>query len=250
MTQAEGRCDNLNHTIIRSDRETQSTMVNYGNNKVDRFEMLSRHYQRVLEEANESSSDSSIFSDNTVCLDDELAEAERLTENATETIDPVTSQSKSNSKGEIIGFCGWLSYLEPRTYHEAMARDDKIMWQEAINDEIKSLVANNTWSQVPNKAETNTLPTSWVFKRKILPDGSLDEHKARLIVRGYAQREGIDYFETYAVVVRHETIGLFIAIVVKLDLSFIQFDRVSQRRTGNINLHRHSRLCYVLPISF
>ena len=52
----------------------------------------------------------------------------------------------------------------------------------------------------------------WVFKVKLKPDGSIDKHKARLVARGFLQKPGLDYFEMFAPVARHETIRLVIAL--------------------------------------
>ena len=52
----------------------------------------------------------------------------------------------------------------------------------------------------------------WVFKLKLKPDGSIAKHKAKLIAKGFLQKQGIDYTEVYAPVARMETIRLVIAI--------------------------------------
>ena len=52
----------------------------------------------------------------------------------------------------------------------------------------------------------------WVFKTKLNSDGSICKHKARLVVKGYAQQYGVDYLETFAPVGRYDTIRLLIAL--------------------------------------
>ena len=52
----------------------------------------------------------------------------------------------------------------------------------------------------------------WIFKRKLKADGSIDKYKARLVVKGYKQKEGVDYFDPYSLVTRITPIQMLIAI--------------------------------------
>ncbi|GKC90152.1 zinc finger, CCHC-type containing protein [Tanacetum coccineum] len=84
---------------------------------------------------------------------------------------------------------------DPRTYNEAMQSRDVAFWKEAIDDEIGC---------------------KWIFKRKMKFDGSIDKFKARLVIQGFRQKEGIDYFDTYAPVSRITTIRLLLAAIHSL----------------------------------
>ncbi|GKE31138.1 zinc finger, CCHC-type containing protein [Tanacetum coccineum] len=70
---------------------------------------------------------------------------------------------------------------DPRTYNEAMQSCDAAFWKEAIDDEIGSIMENNTWvlSDLP-------LGFKWIFKRKMKVDGTIDNFKARLIVVSFS----------------------------------------------------------------
>ena len=52
----------------------------------------------------------------------------------------------------------------------------------------------------------------WIFKRKLKADGSIDKYKARLVVKGYKQKEGVDYFDPYSLVTKITPIQMLIAI--------------------------------------
>ena len=52
----------------------------------------------------------------------------------------------------------------------------------------------------------------WIFKRKMKTNGSIDKYKARLVVKGFRQKEGLDYFDTYSPVTRITSIKMLIAI--------------------------------------
>ena len=52
----------------------------------------------------------------------------------------------------------------------------------------------------------------WIFKRKLKADGTIDKYKAKLVIKGYRQHEGLDYFDTYSLVMRITSIRMILAI--------------------------------------
>ena len=72
--------------------------------------------------------------------------------------------------------------------------------------------------------QRKTIGKKWVLKIKRKVDGSIDKYMACLVVNGYSQREGIDYEETFSLVVRFFSIRLILAIVAHLDLELFQMD--------------------------
>ncbi|CAH9079595.1 unnamed protein product [Cuscuta epithymum] len=87
-------------------------------------------------------------------------------------------------------------------------------WHEAMQNEIRALENNHTWvmeSLPPGKKE---LGCKWVYKIKYHSDGTIERLKARLIVFGNHQQEGIDYTETFAPVVKMVTVRLFLDVAV------------------------------------
>eukprot|EP00894_Picocystis_sp_ML_P003164 jgi/Pico_ML_1/53681/g4188.t1 len=79
-----------------------------------------------------------------------------------------------------------------------MARPDAELWQHAITDELTSLAKNGTWRLVTLPPGRTPLTTTWVFKVKTDGDGQVERHKARLCVRGFEQRAGVDFHEVFA----------------------------------------------------
>ena len=53
---------------------------------------------------------------------------------------------------------------------------------------------------------------NWIFKRKLKAGGSIEKYKARLVVKGYKQKEGVNYFDTYSLVTRITSIRMLVAI--------------------------------------
>ena len=77
------------------------------------------------------------------------------------------------------------------------------------------------WEIVPrNKVdESNVLDTTWAYKTKQYPDGWIHKYKARICVRGDKQEHGYDYFDTYAPVVRWNTVRLLLILTATLGLA-------------------------------
>ncbi|GKC75382.1 zinc finger, CCHC-type containing protein, partial [Tanacetum coccineum] len=94
-------------------------------------------------------------------------------------------------------------------------RDEK----EVINDEMDSIMCNNTWvlADPPSGCK-------WIFKRKLKVDGTIEKFKTRLVIQGFRQKSGIDYFDTYALVARISTIRLLIAMASIHNLNIHQMD--------------------------
>ena len=64
----------------------------------------------------------------------------------------------------------------------------------------------------------------WLYKTKYVADGNIEKHKARSVVRGFSQIEGVDYDETFSPVVRYTSIMSIISIVAKMGWSINQMD--------------------------
>lgn len=113
------------------------------------------------------------------------------------------------------------------SYHQAIKGEEKHMWIAAIESELNSIRKNKTWILVPRHQAKNILSSRWVFRKKNMPGphgGQTVKHKARLVTRGFQQKYGIDYEETFAPVVKFSTLRLFLALVAAENLELHQMD--------------------------
>ena len=91
---------------------------------------------------------------------------------------------------------------DPKTYKEVMTSRDASFWNEAINDEMDSIMSNQTRELVNLPPGSKPIRCKWVFQRKYHTNGMIQTFKARLVAKGFKQRDGVDYFDTYALVAR------------------------------------------------
>nr|GFA72174.1 zinc finger, CCHC-type [Tanacetum cinerariifolium] len=124
---------------------------------------------------------------------------------------------------------------DPRTYNEAMQSRDVAFWKEAIDDETRSIMENNTWILSDLPPGCKPLGCEWIFKNKMKVDGTIDKFKARLVIQGFRQKEGIDYFDTYAPVARITTIRLLLALAVIYNLVIHQMDVKTAFLNGDLD---------------
>src|SRR5204863_3472244 len=130
-----------------------------------------------------------------------------------------TAFTVSEKTKEII----WIPI--PKSYSMAVTNPMYgLEWRAAIQEEIASLQANNTWVEEKAPKGTNLVSTKWVFTVKLQVDGTVEQFKARLVARGFSQVYREDYTETFAPTVQMDTLWIFLAIVAAKDLECHQYD--------------------------
>ncbi|GJR24325.1 retrovirus-related pol polyprotein from transposon TNT 1-94, partial [Tanacetum coccineum] len=97
--------------------------------------------------------------------------------------------------------------------------------------ELKALEANQTWTITDLPAGKIPIGSKWVYMVKCKADGTIDKYKARLVANGHTQKEGIDFHEIFALVVKMVTVRALIAIVVHNSWPITQLD------INNVSLH-------------
>jgi histone deacetylase 1/2 len=100
---------------------------------------------------------------------------------------------------------------EPSDLNEALA-DPK--WKRAMEEEYNALIKNKTWHLVPARKDMNIIDCRWVFKVKRTTDGTIYRYKGRLVAKGYKQRYGIDYEDTFSLVVKIATVRAVLLVAI------------------------------------
>jgi hypothetical protein len=91
-------------------------------------------------------------------------------------------------------------------------------------EEYDSIVHNDVWDVVPRPLGKSVVTSKWLYKTKIIADGSVEKHKARFVARGFSQIEGVDYDETFAPIARYTSIRTIICIAAEMGWRIHQMD--------------------------
>ena len=91
-------------------------------------------------------------------------------------------------------------------------------------EEYQSIMKNDVWEIVPRLKGKSVVTSRWLYKIKHGADGSIEKYKVRFVARGFSQKEGVDYDETFAPVARYTSIRSIIAIASTMGWKLHQMD--------------------------
>ena len=148
----------------------------------------------------------------------------------------------SGTRDAEVAYAAVAEYLnmeaEPKTYKEAISGPESKAWRVAIAAELRSMETKEVLKLVPLTRElassVKVIGARFIFKKKV-KHGQLHKYKCRLVAKGYTQREGIDYAETYAPVARMNTIRVFLKVSVDRGHVRISVDYVTAFLNGELN---------------
>ncbi len=134
-----------------------------------------------------------------------------------------------------IGYLSYQSALEhcystsapdsaPRSFAEAMRTPERDHWYQAACEEIQVHLDNGTWEIVDLPPGKKAIGSRWVFKVKRNADGSVERYKGRVVAKGYSQRPGLDFDETFAPTTKWAALRAIFAIAAYEDLELESID--------------------------
>ncbi|KAF0689295.1 hypothetical protein As57867_019178, partial [Aphanomyces stellatus] len=101
----------------------------------------------------------------------------------------------------------------PQSFADIEASPNKQAWLDATHEEYDALVNNGTWVLTELPAGRKTLACKWLWRNKFDAVGHFTKYKARLVIKGFMQRYGLDYVEIFAPVLRYNTLRLVLFLV-------------------------------------
>ena len=106
---------------------------------------------------------------------------------------------------------------DPITYKEVSDNIDVQKWKKAMDREIESMGSNLVWSLIEAYRGVKPIGCKWIYKRKRGLHGKVETFKSRLLAKGYTQKEGIDYDETFLPVTMLKSVRILLAVIASLN---------------------------------
>nr|GEV86315.1 Gag-Pol polyprotein [Tanacetum cinerariifolium] len=122
---------------------------------------------------------------------------------------------------EMCMFALTVSRIEPKNIKEAMADS---AWIESMQEELHQFDRLDVWELVDRPLCTNVINLKWLWKNKRDEENTVIRNKYRLVAKGYVQKEGVHFEESFAPVARLEAIRLFIAYAAHKSFTIYQMD--------------------------
>lgn len=123
----------------------------------------------------------------------------------------MVTRAKNNIKkpNPKYGRTAQITETEPATHIQAL-KDEK--WRQLMCDGMDSMHCYHTWDLVPPDAAQNVVGNRWVFRIKRISDVSVERYKSRFVAKGFHQRSGVDFSDTFSPVIKHATIILVLGV--------------------------------------
>lgn len=109
------------------------------------------------------------------------------------------------------------------TYNDAISGPEKQQWLQAMAEELQSFSDNAVWEVVHAPENVSVVQCKWVLKKKFDHENKV-RYRARLVAKGFTQKAGVDYLDTFSPVIRHSTLRLLLAMSVQMNMNVTHLD--------------------------
>ena len=123
---------------------------------------------------------------------------------------------------------------DPKTFSQAMSSKESNSWYNVIYEGMNSMISNRVWHLIELPNGVKLVGCKWVFKTKKDSLGNIERHKARFVAKGFTEREGIDYTETFSPVSKKNSLQIIMALVAHFDFDLHQMDVKMTFLNGNL----------------
>ena len=167
-------------------------------------------------------------------------------ENRTETVELRRSRrvrwapekltaSEMGELHSVQGYCLLAVTEEPATMRQALESEHRAEWQRAMEEEHRSIDRAETYELVERPKGRKILRSKYVLKIKRNQDGSINKFKVRLVILGNMQVEGEDYTETFAPVMKYQSLRTILALACEEGMFVHQMDVKTAFLNGNLS---------------
>nr|GEX55028.1 retrovirus-related Pol polyprotein from transposon TNT 1-94 [Tanacetum cinerariifolium] len=134
---------------------------------------------------------------------------------------PVLTRNRLRSDGGMCMYALTVSTMEPKNVKEAMTEP---AWIESMQEELLQFKRLDVWVLVPASDNIKPLTLKWLYENKHYEENTIIRNKTLLVMRGYHQKEGIDFEESFALVAKMEAIRIFLAYDAHKSFIMFQMD--------------------------
>ena len=125
---------------------------------------------------------------------------------------------------------------DPVSFSHAIESDSSIKWLDTMEEELKSMDHNEVWDLVELPEGCKRVGCKWVFKTKRDSNGNIERHKARLFAKGFTQKDGVDFKETFSPISKKDSFRIIMEMVAHYDLELHQMGVKTGFLNGNLCL--------------
>nr|GEY17740.1 retrovirus-related Pol polyprotein from transposon TNT 1-94 [Tanacetum cinerariifolium] len=144
---------------------------------------------------------------------------------------PVSTRLQLHEQALFSYYDAFLTSVKPKTYKDALTQT---YWIEAMQEELNEFERLEVWELVPRPDKVMIITLKWIYKVKLDELGGILKNKDRLVARGYRQKEGIDFEESFYPVARLEAIRIFLAHAAHKNMVVYQMDVKTAFSNGNL----------------